>query len=142
MTDLDTSAYTPAHEAETETTEDEGEEEQVEEAEVERTRFQIPLDTSKEENLQKAIQTLEDKIREDTEFYEQIQELKDLLDHYDARKFLKMYQYECDKCGEVFDTKQGIGVHQKMNPNCNGEDRPWNAEEPSYTRRRVQNDED
>ena len=137
MTDLDTSAYTPAHETET----TENEEEEVEEAEVERTRFQIPLDTSQEENLQKAIDTLEEKIRGGTEFHEKIQELKNLLDQYDARKFLEMYQYECDKCGEIFDTKQGIGVHHKMNPNCNGEDRPWNTDEPSYTRRKLDNEE-
>jgi len=61
------------------------------------------------------------------------------MNRYDLRKFVKMYIYECDKCGETFDTKQGIGVHHTMNPNCNGEDKPWNAEEPSYTKKRVEN---
>jgi len=132
MTELDTSAYTPAHEAEEET-------ETNDQEEVERTRFQIPLDNAQEENLLKTINQLEEKIRDDTQLQEEIEDIKELLENYSAKKFLKMYLYECDKCGEVFDTKQGIGVHHKMNPNCNGEDRPWNTEEPSYTKIRVDN---
>lgn len=135
MTDLDTSAYTPAHEAEEaeENTDNETEEE------TQRSRYQIPLDNAQEENLLKTIDKLEEKIRDDTDFQEKIDELRELLNNYSSKKFLKMNLYECDKCGEIFDTKQGIGVHQKMNPNCNGEDRPWQNEEPSYTKIRVDN---
>lgn len=133
MTDLDTSAYTPAHEAEEQAETEDNEEE------TERTRFQIPLDNAQEENLLKTINQLEEQVRDGTQLQEEINQIRELLDQYSAKKFLKMYLYECDKCGEIFDTKQGIGVHHKMNPNCNGEDRPWNTEEPSYTKIRVDN---
>ena len=135
MTELDTSAYTPAHEVE----EDGENDDQEQEEETERTRFQIPLDNAQEKNLLKTINQLEEQVRDDTQLQEEIQEIRELLENYSAKKFLKMYLYECDKCGEIFDTKQGIGVHQKMNSNCNGEDRPWNTEEPSYTKIRVDN---
>lgn len=134
MTELDTSAYTPAHEVEEEE-ENTGETEE----EVERTRFQIPLDNAQEENLIKTINQLDEKLREDTELQENVEDIKQLLEQYSSKKFLKMYLYECDKCGEIFDTKQGIGVHHKMNPNCNNEDRPWNADDPTYTKIRVDN---
>jgi len=122
MTDLDTTAYTPAHETEQEETEDE----ETEEIEVERTRFQIQLDQKKEYRLQKTISTLEQQLREDknTEIHDKIQEIRELLDQYDSRKYLKMVTYKCRKCEEEFDTKQGAGVHRAMNPNCD-RTKPW-----------------
>lgn len=127
-TDLDTSAYTPTHE-----TEDD------EEQEIERTRFQIPLDQGRKKKVENRIDDIREELREDdNELRQKFNELEELLDQYDIRKFLNVYQYRCDKCDEVFDTKQGIGVHHAMNPNCNGEDRPWNTDEPSYTKERVE----
>jgi len=131
MTELDTGAYTPAQEAE--------EDAETDDQETQRNRFQIQLDNSQEQNLLKTINRLEEQVRDGTQLQEEIEQIRELLENYSAKKFLKMYLYECDKCGEIFDTKQGIGVHHKMNPNCNGEDRPWNTEEPSYTKIRVDN---
>jgi len=134
MSDLDTSAYTPAQEAENQ------EENYGEQEEPERTRFQIPLDQGRKRKVTNRIDAIREELREeDNELRQKFDELEELLDNYDIRKFLRMYIYECDRCGEIFDTKQGIGVHHATNPNCNGEDRPWNAEEPSYTKIRVDN---
>lgn len=129
MTDLDTSAYTPAQEVENE--------EQEETVEAERTRFQIPADTAQEDNLRKTLEELKEQVRNNTEFSEHIEQLEELLENYDTRKFIKMFQYECDRCGETFDKKQGIGVHRKMNPNCNDSNTPWRQGKPSYTAKRV-----
>jgi len=132
MTDLDTSAYTPAHEVENE------EQEEEEQEYRERTRFEIPADTAQKQNLWDSIDNLKEQVREGTEFREKLRGLENLLQQYDERKFLKMFQYECDRCGEVFDTKQGIGVHRKMNPNCNDSNTPWRQDKPSYTVKRVE----
>lgn len=118
MTELDTSAYTPAHEIE------ETEDEQEEDEEEVRTRFQVPLDQSQKPRLDKTLEKLEEILREGTEAQEKIHEIKSLVNQYDARKFLNVYVYECRKCGELFDTKQGAGVHRSMNPNCDRTE-PW-----------------
>lgn len=121
MSDLDTSAYTPAHEAEEQRQpsylEDQEEEEQ-------RTRFEVPLDQAQKPRLDKTIQKLDEILREDTEAKEKLEELKQVLQQYDSRRFLNNYIYECNKCGESFDTKQGAGVHRAMNPNCDRTE-PW-----------------
>jgi len=125
MSELDTSAYSPAQ--------------QQEEQEDERTRFQIPADTSQIENLEKTVENLKQKVRTGTEFSEQIQELEQLLEQYDARKFLKMYVYKCSRCEETFDTKKALGVHQAQNPNCSNENnRPWNIEPAEHVKIRVE----
>lgn len=118
MTELDTTAYTPAHEIEDEPDE--------EEEEVERTRFQISLDQKKEYRLQKTLSTLKQQLREDkeTQIHSKINEIRDLLNQYDSRKYLKMVTYKCRKCEQEFDTKQGAGVHRAMNPNCD-RTKPW-----------------
>jgi len=118
MTELDTSAYTPAHETEN------NQETQQEERQETRTRFQVPLDQAQKPRLSKAINELENIIREDTEASQKIQELKNVLQQYDSRKFLDNYIYECRKCKDTFDTKQGAGVHRAMNPNCD-RTKPW-----------------
>lgn len=121
MTELDTTAYTPAHEVE-----DENEVEQQKEEEAERTRYQISLNQKKEYMLQKTLSTLQQQLRQDkeTEIHTKIQEIRELLDQYDSRKYLKMMTYKCRKCDEEFDTKQGAGVHRAMNPNCD-RTKPW-----------------
>lgn len=134
MTNLDTSAYTPAHETEPE----QGEKEDL--PDPERTRFQIPLDQERETNLIKAVKNLEQMVRDDSTLQMEINRIKTLITTFDSRKFLKMYRYECDKCGEIFDTKKSIGEHHSMKPNCDG-GQPWDLEEPSYTKRRVQNED-
>lgn len=128
MTELDTSAYTPAQE---------NEEETLEEEDVERTRFQIPLDNSRDERMEKHLKNLDEMIRDDNELKEHINEIKNLLEEYNCKKFLKMYQYRCDRCNQLFDTKQAAGVHKATNPNCNNADNPWNQPPASYTAVRV-----
>lgn len=132
LTELDTSAYTPASETEEE------ENPQEEPDDGRRTRYQIPADSGQINRLHKQVDELEEQVREGTEFHSRVQTLQNLLDRFDARKYLKMYVYKCDRCGETFDTKTGIGVHQHSNPNCNGEDRPWNNGEPTKTKIRVE----
>lgn len=118
MTELDTSAYTPAHETENNEEGEQGEQE------TRRTRFQVPLDQWQEPQLDKAVAELEKQVRDDTELAQKIQELKNLLNQYDYRKFVDVYIYTCKKCGESFDTKQGAGVHRSTNPNCD-RTKPW-----------------
>jgi len=124
MTELDTSAYTPAHETENNQEPQDQDEAGQEEENDYRTRFQVPLDQWQEPQLDKAVQELEKQVREGTDLAQKIQEIKDLLNQYDYRKFVDVYIFKCRKCEETFDTKQGAGVHRSMNPNCDRTE-PW-----------------
>jgi len=121
VTELDTSAYTPAHETENNNNEEETQ------GEVERTRFQVPLDQWQEPQLDKAVKKLEKQVKDGTDLAQKIQEIKNLLNQYDYRRFVDVYIYTCNKCGESFDTKQGAGVHRSTNPNCDRTE-PWTQE--------------
>lgn len=127
MSDLDTSAYTPAHET--------GEENTF----TIDSRYNVPLDQGRKKKILNRLNDIEEELRpeEETSLHNQIQRLKNIVENRDLRKSVKIYIYKCDRCNEIFDTKQGIGVHQRMNRNCNGADQPWNQEKATYTRKTV-----
>lgn len=133
MSELDTSAYTPANN----TSEDNDETEEEETGS--RTRFQIPLDHGKEQRLLNKIQAVKEELRNsDNEVKQKFDEIQELIENFDTRKYVEMHVYRCDRCGETFDKKQLVGIHHATQPNCGDEEQPWQADEPSYTKIRVE----
>lgn len=119
MSELDTSAYTPAHKTENEEQEEQDEEEEIPVPE-DINPYQVTEFLDKIKYVKKHT-----KVTELENIIEQV--IEEIEDNGNVKENMVLKRYQCLKCTDVFTTKKAFKGHYHSSPNCGGMPR-WRSE--------------